>query len=125
VPTEVWVALISASAIAVGYFLRPMSDFISENLSARRESADRRGKFQYESLVELQSKLEILVHASAFDPTTRAKSEARVESLTFVVKDDRLRELLELLASKDRASTEWRATYGDVIRRLGEVLREM
>ena len=53
------------------------------------------------------------------------KSSARVESLTFVVKDDRLRELLELMASKPMGSPEWRAEYGNVVRRLGEVLRDM
>lgn len=124
-PTEVWVSLISAGAIAVGYFLRPVSDFLSETLRGRRETAARRGTFQYDSLIELRSNLEVLLTATGFDPAARAKAEARVESLTFVVKDDRLRELLELLASKDRGSTEWRATYGDVVRRLGEVLREM
>jgi hypothetical protein len=125
VPTEVWVALISAGAIAVGYFLRPVSDFLSETLRGRRETAARRGTFQYDSLIELQANLEVLLHASAFDPAKRDKAEARVESLTFVVKDDRLRELLELMASKSRGSEEWRATYGNVVRRLGEVLRDM
>lgn len=53
------------------------------------------------------------------------QAEARVESLTFMVRDDVLRERLELLASKARDSPEWRASYGDVVRRLGEVLRSM
>ena len=118
-------ALISAGAIAVGYFLRPVSDLIGDTLRGRRETAARRGTFQYESLIELQSNLEVLLHGSAFDPARRDKAEARVESLTFVVKDDRLRQLLELMASQARGSQDWRDAYGNVVRRLGEVLRDM
>ena len=124
-PTEVWVALISAGAIAVGYFLRPVGDFMGETLRGRRETEARRGAFQYDRLIELQSNLETLLNASAFDPTTGQKAAARVESLTFVVKDDRLRELLELMASQPRGSQDWRDAYGNVVRRLGEVLRDM
>jgi hypothetical protein len=125
VPTEVWVVLISTGSIAVGYFLRPVSDFIGETLRERREITARREKFQYASLIELQANLEVLLHASAFNPAARDKAEARVESLTFVVTDDRLRELLELMAAQPRGSQEWRDAYGNVVRRLGEVLRDM
>jgi len=125
VPNEVWVALISAGAIAVGYFLRPVGDLLGETLRDRRGKAARREAFQYENLIELQSNLETLLNASTFDPEVRAKAAARVESLTFVIKDDRLRELLEFMASKPRSSQEWRDAYGDVVRRLGEVLREI
>jgi len=45
--------------------------------------------------------------------------------LAFRIRDDRLRELLERLLAADGGSTEWRDTYGDVMRRLGEVLRSL
>jgi len=125
VPTEVWVALISAGALAVGYLLRPVGDFLGETLRGRREVTAKRESFQYDNLLALQANLEILVAASAFDPASRNKAAARVESLTFVVRDDRLRELLEPMASQSLGSPEWRAAYGDVVRRLGQVLREM
>jgi hypothetical protein len=125
VPTEVWVALISAGAIAVGYLLRPVGDFLGETLRGRREVTAKRESFQYDNLLALQANLEILVSGSTFDPATRNKAAARVQSLTFVVRDDRLRELLESMASQSLGSAEWRDAYGDVVRRLGQVLREM
>ena len=124
-PTEIWVAVISATSIAVGFFLRPIGEFLGEALRGRRETAAKRDKFQYDSLIALQQNLEILVAGSAFDADARSKAEARVESLTFVVKDDELRKRMELLAAQARGSQAWRNEYGNVVRRLGEVLRNM
>jgi hypothetical protein len=125
-PTEgVWVALITAASLTVGFFLRPIGDFIGETLRGRRERSAKRETFQYETLLELQKNLEVLRAGNAFEPGTRTKALARVESLAFAVRDDRLRELLEVATSKPLGSDEWKAAYGDAVRRLGEVLRQM
>jgi hypothetical protein len=125
-PTEILVAILSLSGIVIGFLLRPLGEFLGETLRRRQATSDRKHNFQHDTLIELQEVLEIVLTAgSAHVPRDISKAQGRVESLTFRVRDDRLRELLEQLAAAPRESPEWRNIYGNVTRRLGEVLREM
>lgn len=122
-PTELLIGLVSG---ITGYLLRPLGEFMNDVLRRRQETADRRTNFQIENLVALQESLEIVLRgAISTSPVSVQTARARIESLAFRVRDDRLRELMERYLSLAEGSEEWRATYGDVTRRMGEVLREI
>lgn len=121
-PTEVWVAILSGIFILLGYFIRPIGDFIGTTVSARRAEQAKRGQFQFETLVQLGEGLEAWAVARRTRSGTGGAIE-RVRLLAFRVKDDQLRARLEeLLADPD---TGFEVCHGNAVRRLGEVLREM
>jgi hypothetical protein len=121
-PTEVWVAVIGFGGLAIGYFLRPLGEFFGEVIRDRREAGKRKARFQYDTLVELAAALQA-DRATFRDPSATREHRATWESLTFRVADDELRALLEkLLVAQGGTQAD---EYGNVVRRLGEVLRAM
>jgi len=123
VPTEVWVALISAGAIVVGYLLRPIGALLGLEFRNRRSDHSRRTDFQFETLQALSGQLERWRYAG--DTITSETAKAQVEILIFKARDDRLRELVERMLVAMPDSQEFRDVYGDILRRLGEVQREL
>lgn len=118
-PGEFWTAL----GFVLGYLGRPMGQYLTTITRRRQATSDRRERFQHETLTALSESLEMWLSAATYVPRDIERTKARIESLVFRVHDDRLRELLERLVSTQSGTEEWRATYGDVMRRLGEVLR--
>jgi hypothetical protein len=125
VPTEVWVAIFGLGGpilVAIGYFLRPLGDFFGEVVRERRDERRRRSRFQFETLVALADELQA-DRATFRDPEATRIHRAKWESMAFRVNDDELRRLLEeLLVAQGGAQSD---VYGNVLRRLGHVLREM
>jgi hypothetical protein len=121
-PTDLWVPIIGAVLVALGYFLKPLGDFVGEVVRDRREEGKRKARFQYETLIDLADALR--ADRAAFrDPEATRISRGKWESLTFRVADDELRRLLEeLLVVPGGAQAD---AYGNVIRRLGQLMREM
>jgi hypothetical protein len=121
-PTEIWVAIIGALFVAGGYFLRPLGDFVGEIVRDRRDEGKRKTQFQYETLIGIADALQA-DRATFRDPDATREHRAKLESLTFRVADEELRRRLEalLVAEGGTQSDE----YGNVLRRLGEALREL
>ncbi|TAL06732.1 MAG: hypothetical protein EPO00_10590 [Chloroflexota bacterium] len=110
-----------AVAVAIGYFLRPLGEFFGEIIRDRRAEGQRRERFQYETLTGLSGSLKEWRRFIG-DPRS-LQYKADVEELIFRVNDGKLRELVELMLVTP--TNLWRDTYGNAMRRLGELLRGM
>jgi hypothetical protein len=115
--------VVAVAAAAVGYLLRPVSDWITNSLGNKRIDSERRRLFQFETLQELSSELEQWRYGGG--TITSETHKARVEVLIFKVNDDELRRLVELMFVTRYDDPVFENTYGDVVRRLGRVQREL
>lgn len=99
-----------------------MGALLGLTLRHRRADESRRLEFQFATLTQLSSQLEKWRYAG--DTITSETAKYQVEILIFKVKDDRLRELVELMMASPYDQV-FRDTYGNVVRRLDEVQREL
>lgn len=122
-----WLVGIAAPLLVIlGYFLRPLGELSADVVRDRRAIRQRRDQLQQETLTGLTTSLEAWRVAShGLGPTLdRVEAQEHVRALAFRVRDDDLRGLLErLLAAPTGPDSE--AVHGDVMRRLGEVIREL
>ena len=119
-PTEVWVALITAAGIVVGYFIRPIGELTGEIVRDRRAKGQRRVQFQLETPLAISEALEKSAIASATLGAGGRAALERIGVLTFRVRDEALRRHLERFVASDGVQAR-----AEVVARLGEVLREL
>jgi hypothetical protein len=115
--------LIPAVALVVGYFMRPVSEWIGLAIRHQRADVDRRRDFQFETLSKLSQQLESWRYGT--DKMTVDAAKAQVEIHAFKVRDDRLRSLVESMLAADHGSETFNASYGNAVRQLGTVQREL
>lgn len=121
-PSELIIGLGGPLLVALGYFLRPLGEFVGEVVRDRREEGKRRTRFQYETLIGLADAIQTR-RSHIADRHEAREADATWESLTFRVADDELRRRLEaMMVAPNRIHSD---EYGNVLRRLGELLREM
>ena len=121
-----WAAgILALAGVAIGALGPTVKDFFLERRQADRDRRQRRWTLEFESLQQLSDLVMQFADISAMRSPTLEALKVRAAYLAFLIRDDRVRLVVEPLLAAAPGSQEWRDQVGNAARRIGEVIRTL